>query len=238
MERLDKILSEAGLGSRKQCTTLVRRGYVTVNGQVVRDASLKVSSESRIECDGREVERRRPVVLIMNKRSGLVTSTEDNRNSTVMEDIPASYAMQDLLPVGRLDKDTEGLLVFSNDGDLIHRLISPKHEVPKVYYVEHTGLITEDHIKQAAQGIELKDGTICKSAQLVPLSEGKSYILIREGMYHQVKRMYGALSCKVLYLKRVQIGSLNLGSLQPGCTRELTEEEIEQLFDKNAVISL
>lgn len=236
MERLDKILADAGLGSRKDCERLVRRGFVTVNGELVRVASAKVSPEDTVVCDGEVVVRRRSVTCIMNKVAGLVTSTEDGRNRTVMEHLPDEMAIQKVLPVGRLDKDTEGLLVFSNDGDLIHRLISPKHNVPKVYYVEHKGDITATEISAAESGLVLKDGSVCKSAAIMRISEGRSLILIREGMYHQVKRMYACMGLKVNYLKRVQIGSLFLGDLGFGQVRELTEEEIEKLSDKDASI--
>lgn len=236
MDRLDKILGDAGIGSRKDCEKLIRRGYVTVNGEVVRTASLKVADSDVVAIDGEVVPRHRDVVCIMNKVAGLVTSTEDGRNRTVMEHLPQDMQVQKVLPVGRLDKDTEGLLVFSNQGDLIHRLISPKHEVPKVYYVEHDGDVTSSEVEKAFSGIALKDGSVCRSADLMRIAEGRSLILIRQGMYHQVKRMYAAMGLHVNYLKRVQIGSLVLGDLAPGEVRELSESEIALLSDKDARI--
>lgn len=236
MDRLDKILGEAGIGSRKDCEKLVRRGYVTVNGEVVRTASLKVADSDVVAVDGEVVPRHRDVVCIMNKEAGLVTSTEDGRNRTVMEYLPPEMLVQKVLPVGRLDKDTEGLLVFSNQGDLIHKLISPKHEVPKVYYVEHDGDVTSAEVQKALMGIELKDGSVCRSADIQRIGEGRSLILIRQGMYHQVKRMYAAMGLPVKFLKRVQIGSLVLGDLEPGKVRELSESEIAMLSDKDAHI--
>ena len=230
MERLDKIISEAGVCSRRDCERFARRGLITVDGLVVKNSAEKVSDTAIIELDGELVVRHREVVCIMNKPSGFVTSTDDDRNPTVMELLPDEMLKQKVVPAGRLDKDTEGLLVFTNNGDLLHRLISPKYEVPKVYYVEHEGDVTKKEIDRAEKGIELKDGTVCRSAVIERLGEGKSTICIREGMYHQVKRMYAALGLHVNYLRRIQIGNLPLGDLKPSEVRELSEEEISLLL--------
>ena len=231
MERLDKIISEAGVCSRRECERLARRGLITVDGQVVKNASEKVSDTAIIEIDGEPVMRHREVVCILNKPAGFVTSTEDDRNPTVMELLPQELLRQKVVPAGRLDKDTEGLLVFTNNGELLHKLISPKYEVPKVYYVEHEGDVTASIIQKAAEGVLLKDGTVCKSAVIERLGDGKSTICIREGMYHQVKRMYAALGLHVNYLRRIQIGGVKLGDLKPSEVRELTAQEIEALLD-------
>ena len=225
MDRLDKIISEAGLCSRRDCERLARRGLITVDGQVVKNASEKVPDTAMIEIDGEPVVRHREVVCIMNKPAGFVTSTEDDLNRTVMELLPEEMLRQKVVPAGRLDKDTEGLLVFTNNGELLHKLISPKYEVPKVYYVEHEGDVTDSIIRKASDGVVLKDGTVCKSAVIERLGEGKSTICIREGMYHQVKRMYAALCLHVNYLRRIQIGGVKLGDLEVSKVRELTEEE-------------
>ena len=225
MDRLDKIISEAGLCSRRECERLARRGLITVDGQVVKNASEKVSDTAIIEIDGEPVVRHREVVCILNKPADFVTSTEDDLNRTVMELLPQELLRQKVVPAGRLDKDTEGLLVFTNNGDLLHKLISPKYEVPKVYYVEHEGDVSEETIRKAAEGVQLKDGTVCKNATIERLEEGKSTICIREGMYHQVKRMYAALGLHVNYLRRIQIGGVKLGDLEVSKVRELTEEE-------------
>ena len=225
MDRLDKIISEAGLCSRRDCERLARRGLITVDGQVVKNASEKVPDTAMIEIDGEPVVRHREVVCIMNKPAGFVTSTEDDLNRTVMELLPEEMLRQKVVPAGRLDKDTEGLLVFTNNGELLHKLISPKYEVPKVYYVEHEGDVTDSIIRKASDGVVLKDGTVCKSAVIERLGEGKSTICIREGMYHQVKRMYAALGLHVNYLRRIQIGGVKLGDLEVSKVRELTEEE-------------
>lgn len=230
MERLDKIISDAGVCSRRDCERFARRGLITVDGLVVKNSAEKVSNTAIIELDGELVVRHREVVCTMNKPSGFVTSTDDNRNPTVMELLPDEMLKQKVVPAGRLDKDTEGLLVFTNNGDFLHRLISPKYEVPKVYYVEHEGDVSEKEIDRAEKGIELKDGTVCRSAVIERLGEGKSTICIREGMYHQVKRMYAALGLHVNYLRRIQIGNLPLGDLKPSEVRELSEEEINLLL--------
>ena len=232
MERLDKIISEAGLCSRRDCERLARRGRITVDGLVVKSASEKVADNAKIELDGQPVSRRREVVCIMYKPSGFVTSTEDDRSRTVMELLPYEMLRQKVVPAGRLDKETEGLLVFTNNGELLHRLISPKHEVQKVYYVEHEGVVSADVIEKAKEGVALKDGSVCKSAVIERLGVGRSTISIREGMYHQVRRMYAALGLHVTYLRRIRIGSLTLGDLKPSETRELTEDEIELLFSQ------
>ena len=231
MERLDKIISEAGICSRRDAERYARRGLITVDGLVVRNASEKVSDTAIIELDGEPVIRRREVVCIMHKPAGFVTSTDDDRNRTVMELLPDELLRQKVVPAGRLDKDTEGLLVFTNNGDLLHKLISPKYEVQKVYYVEHEGDVSADTIERAKNGVELKDGTVCKSAEITKTGEGQSTICIREGMYHQVKRMYAALGLHVNYLRRIQIGSLTLGDLKPSEVRELTATEIEKLLN-------
>lgn len=230
MERLDKIISEAGVCSRRDCERFARRGLITVDGLIVKNSAEKVSDTAIIELDGELVVRHREVVCIMNKPSGFVTSTDDDRNPTVMELLPDEMLKQKVVPAGRLDKDTEGLLVFTNNGDLLHRLISPKYKVPKVYYVEHEGDVTKNEIDRAEKGIELKDGTVCRSAVIERLGEGKSTICIREGLYHQVKRMYAALGLHVNYLRRIQIGNLPLGDLKPSEVRELSEEEISLLL--------
>ncbi len=229
MERLDRILSQAGFCSRKDAMRYARKGLIKVNGLVVRRSDEKVDENSKIEIDGVLLEPHRIMVCMMNKPKGFVTSTADDRNRTVMELLPESMLRQGVVPVGRLDKDTEGLLLFTNDGDLHHKLISPKYGVSKVYYVEHEGDITDDDIKRAEEGIPLKDGSLCKSAVISRLDEGKSTIEIHEGMYHQVKRMYAALGHHVNYLRRMKIADLEIGGLQIGEVRELTAVEISAL---------
>ena len=232
MERLDKILSEAGVCSRRDCLRLARRGLITVNGAEENDASARIADDALIEVDGEVVQRRREVVCMMNKPAGFVTSTEDNLSRTVMELLPEELLRQKVVPAGRLDKDTEGLLIFTNNGDFLHQLISPKSNVSKTYYVEHEGSVSEEAVKAAEKGITLKDGTVCRGAKLIRIEEGKSEITITEGMYHQVKRMFAALGCHVTYLRRIQIGGVSLGDLEPGHVRELSSEETAKLVAK------
>jgi len=134
-----------------------------------------------------------------------------------------------VVPAGRLDKDTEGLLVFTNNGDFLHRLISPKSGIPKTYYVEHDGLLSDEAVRAAQEGVVLRDGTVCKGASIERLEDGKSNITITEGMYHQVKRMFAALGCHVTYLRRIRIGGLGLGDLRPSQIRELDPDEVAML---------
>lgn len=230
MERLDKFLTGAGVGSRSQVKQILKYGRVTVDGTVAKDGSIKINSESQtITLDGEPLCGKRRMVVMLNKPEGYVTSTEDPRDPTVMELLPEEYRHQDLKPVGRLDKATEGLLLFTNDGDLLHRLISPKKEVPKIYYAKHEGTATQEDIQAFAMGLTLRDGTQCLSAKLEPLGVGESLITVCEGKYHQVRRMMASRNMTVGYLERRQEAGLTLGDLPRGEIRELTEEEIQNL---------
>ena len=230
MERLDKFLCDCGIGTRSQVKTLVKSGIVTVDGLPERDSGRKIDPENQtVTVNGEVLTRRSRVVVMLNKPAGFVTATEDKTDRTVMELLPAQYRYLDLKPVGRLDKATEGLLLFTNDGDLLHRLISPKKEVPKRYYARHEGTATEADIKAFAEGLTLGDGTRCLSAVLQPIGEGESYVTVCEGKYHQVRRMLASRGMPVTYLERLQEGKLTLGDLPRGQIRELTEAEISML---------
>ena len=170
MERLDKFLTNAGVATRSQVKAILKTGRVRVDGVAVKDGSAKIDPQKQsVTLDGEVIGGKRRMVVMLNKPAGFVTSTEDPRDPTVMELLPPEYAHQDLKPVGRLDKATEGLLLFTNDGDLLHRLISPKKEVPKVYYAKHEGRAGEADIAAFAGGLTLRDGTMCLSAKLEPL---------------------------------------------------------------------
>lgn len=230
MERLDKFLSSSGAGTRSQVKELLKAGRVTVDGAVERDPGSKVDPKlQEISLDGAPLGGRRRVVLMLHKPAGFVTATVDARERTVMELLPPEYQHLDLNPVGRLDKETEGLLLFTNDGALLHRLISPKQEVPKVYYARHVGAASEEDVEAFARGLELRDGTKCLSARLEPLGPGESRITVREGKYHQVRRMMASRGMTVEYLQRQREGALELGNLPLGESRELSEEEIAAL---------
>ncbi len=227
MERLDKFLCDSGAGTRSQVKVLLKSGRVAVDGRPEKDGSRKIDPANQtVTLDGEVLGGRRTVVLMLNKPAGFVTATEDRQEKTVMELLPEEYRHLDVKPVGRLDKATEGLLLFTNDGDLLHRLISPKKEVPKVYYARHEGEATREDITAFAEGLILKDGLQCLPAILEPMGAGESRITVREGKYHQVRRMMASRGMTVSYLERVQEGTLTLGDLPRGRVRELTEAEI------------
>ena len=226
MERLDKFLTGCGIGSRSQVRDILKTGRITVDGTAVCDGSRKIDPATQtVALDGQALGGKRRVVAMLNKPAGFVTATED-RDPTVMELLPKELLQQDVKPVGRLDKATEGLLLFTNDGDLLHRLISPRKEVPKVYYARHEGQATDEDVKAFSQGLTLRDGTVCLPATLEPLGPGESRITVCEGKYHQVRRMMASRGMAVSYLERQQEGPLSLGTLPRGSARELTEEEI------------
>ena len=230
MERLDKFLADSGAGTRSQVKLLLKSGRVTVDGRPEKDNSRKIDPGKNIVClDGEPLGGKRRVVFMLNKPAGFVTATEDPVEKTVMELLPDKVKHLDLKPVGRLDKATEGLLLFTNDGDLLHRLISPKKEVPKVYYAKHEGTATEDDVAAFSAGLILRDGTECLPAKLESLGPGESLITVCEGKYHQVRRMMASRNMTVLYLERRQEGCLTLDDLPRGQIRELSEAEIASL---------
>ncbi len=227
MERLDKFLCDSGAGTRSQVKPMIKAGRVTVDGVAVKDPACKLDPKTQTVClDGEVLGGRRRVVGMLNKPAGFVTATEDKSERTVMELLPAEWLNQEVKPVGRLDKATEGLLLFTNDGDLLHRLISPNHEVPKVYYARHEGRAGEGDVEAFRQGVTLKDGTLCRPATLEPLRPGESLITVCEGKYHQVRRMMASRGMTVTYLERRREGGLELGDLPRGEVRELTQEEL------------
>ena len=230
MERLDKFLCDSGVGTRSQVKVILKSGRVTVDGRPEKDSSKKIDPQKQVIClDGEVLGGKRRVVVMLNKPAGFVTATEDPVEKTVMELLPPEMKHLDLKPVGRLDKATEGLLLFTNDGDLLHRLISPKKEVPKVYYARHEGQAGQEDVEAFAAGLTLRDGTVCLPARLEPLGPGESLVTVCEGKYHQVRRMMASRDMTVLYLERRAEGPLTLGTLPRGQVRELTEEEIRLL---------
>lgn len=230
MERLDKFLCDCGVGTRSQVKQILKSGRVTVDAAAERDGSRKVNPEKQIIClDGEQLQNRGRVVLMLNKPAGYVTATVDAKEQTVMELLPAQYRHLDVKPIGRLDKQTEGLLLFTNDGELLHSLISPKKDVQKVYYARHEGTACAEDVDAFAQGLTLGDGTKCLPAVLEPLGEGESLVTVCEGKYHQVRRMMASRQMPVTYLERQKEGNLTLGTLPRGQVRELTQEEIAML---------
>lgn len=231
MERLDKFLCDSGAGTRSQVKLILKAGRVTVDGVFEKDGSRKIDTATQRVClDGEVLGGMRRVVLMLNKPAGFVTATEDKMDRTVMELLPKGYLALDVKPVGRLDKATEGLLLFTNDGDLLHRLISPRKGIEKVYYARHEGTATEEDVAAFRNGLVLRDETRCLPAKLEPLGEGESMITVCEGKYHQVRRMMASREMPVLYLERRKEGNLTLGNLPRGGVRELREEEIASLL--------
>lgn len=230
-ERLDKVLSNMGYGSRKDVKKFIKEGRVKVNNIIVFDNEFKVSPyDDEILFNEERVLYKKYIYLMMNKPQGLVSSTDDPRTSTVLDLLSEEYLIYKPFPVGRLDKDTEGFLLISNDGKLAHELLSPKKGVNKKYYVEVDGYVEDKYIEIFKKGITLDDGYKTLPADLEIINGNivsKVFLTIQEGKFHQVKRMFQSFEMKVLYLKRVSMGQLSLDeSLNLGEYRELTDEEI------------
>jgi len=238
-QRLDKILSHSGYGTRREIKKLVKNDAVRVNGVTVRDGGMQVDwRHDVIEVHGKQVMYRKFIYIMMNKPQGVVSATEDARERTVVDLLSEEYRRFHPFPAGRLDKDTEGLLLLTNDGKLAHRLLSPRMKVPKTYYAEVEGEVTDGDMAAFAEGVKLDDGYVTMPAALRLISYGRlsgnpvSHVelTITEGKYHQVKRMFLAVGKRVMYLKRTAMGPLRLDeSLIPGSYRELDEREIAQL---------
>ena len=233
-ERLDKILANSGYGTRKEVKALVKAGEVIVNGKVVKDSSIHTDPEvDTITVEGGVLEYKRYIYIMMNKPQGVISATEDDYDMTVVDLLDEKSRSFNPAPVGRLDKDTEGLLILTNDGELNHNLISPKKHVPKKYYARIDGEVTERHVEEFKEGIVLEDGYCCLPAELKVLESGavsEIMVVLYEGKFHQVKRMFQAIGCTVTYLKRIQMGRLKLDEkLKTGEYRELIKEELMML---------
>lgn len=228
--RLDKYISGCGYASRKEIKRLVRQGVVTVDGETAKKSDMDVSEDSEVRVNGEELCYREFVYLMLNKPAGFVSATEDKKYPTVTELIGGEYAHFDVFPIGRLDIDTEGLLILSNDGALAHEMTSPKKNVYKRYFAVVDKPMGESDIEAFAEGMDFKDFT-AKSAKLeITENPREVYIEIAEGKFHQVKRMCERVGKTVTYLKRVSIGGLKLDdSLAPGESRELTDAELKLL---------
>lgn len=236
MLRLDKILSQSGIVSRREATRLIKDGRVIIDGRVAAAGDEKADPElSEILVDGTPVNYRSYCYLMMNKPAGYVSATEDRDQKTVLELLEGPWRRMALFPAGRLDKNTEGLLLLTNDGDWAHRVISPSKNVYKTYYAETEGALEQADIKAFSDGIILRDGLKCLPAGLQILSSGKkssALVTIREGKYHQVKRMLAARGKPVTRLRRIAVGGLKLDeTLAPGAYRELTVSERELVFN-------
>ena len=234
--RLDKFLADMGRGTRSQIREMAKKGRISINGQPVKKTDLKVDPErDAVAVDGQPVAYVTHEYYMLHKPAGVVTATEDNLHRTVMDLLKT--ARKDLFPVGRLDIDTEGLLLITNDGELAHQLLSPKKHVDKVYFARVAGALPEDAAQRMAEGMTLRDGTPVHPAELaIDGTDGNETLVrltIREGKFHQVKRMFEALGCRVTYLKRLSMGPLALDPELPcGAARPLTEQEIQAVKER------
>ena len=228
MIRLDKMLAHMGYGSRKEVKELIRKGYVSVNGEIIKSDDLKVNDDDEVIIFDEVVNYDEFVYLMLNKPDGYVSATFDNNLPTVL-DLIYGYESRNLFPVGRLDIDTYGLLILTNDGKLAHKLLSPKNHVDKKYYVKYDGKYNDKFIDIFNKGIPLDDFT-CKPAKFENLGNNEAYITISEGKFHQIKRMMEYVGCNVTYLERIEFGPLKLDSnLKRGEFRVLSKEEIDLL---------
>lgn len=227
MERLDKIISATGKKSRREVKLLVKQGRILVDGVPASAAEMKVDpAVSEILLDGEDIGYQRFTYIMLHKPAGVLSAVEDKRQKTVLDLLPEELQKRGLSPVGRLDKDTEGLLLLTNDGELTHKLLSPRHHVDKVYYARVEGVLEQADCDAFAAGMTLGDGLECMPAGLEILSPSEALVTLQEGKFHQVKRMLAARGKPVVYLKRLSMGALRLDeTLRPGEFRHLTEEE-------------
>jgi len=232
--RLDKFLSNMGLGSRKEVRILMKKGTVRVNGEIVKDATKHVNTENdQVTLLGEPIIYKEFIYLMMNKPQGVLSATEDRNDQTVVDLLSEEFQHFEPFPVGRLDKDTEGFMLLTNDGKLSHSLLSPKKGVPKKYYAHISGVVTEDDIESFERGVMLDDGYVTKPGELIILKSdeiSEIELIITEGKFHQVKRMFESVGKTVVYLKRLSMGALALDeTLQLGDYRELSDAEVEIL---------
>lgn len=231
-ERLDKFISEQTGVTRSEARTIAASGRVSVNGASVRGAALKISPETdKIALDGKDICYRKYIYLMLNKPAGVVCSTKDGDSPTVLSLVPEEYMRKGLFPAGRLDKDTEGFVLLTDDGELSHRLLSPKKHVPKLYYARLEKPYKSSYEDVFASGMRIDGGDVCLPAKIVAgKNKNECFITLNEGMFHQVKRMVEAVGNKVVYLRRERIGGLNLDHNLPiGECREISTEELALL---------
>lgn len=237
-ERLDKIIASSGLSTRSEVKSLIKKGLVKVNGTVVTDSAVKFDCDvDEISVDGKSLRKGRYTYIMLNKPKGVVSATNDNKDVTVVDILPEELKRKNLFPAGRLDKDTTGFCLITDDGDFAHNILAPNHHVTKTYIAELDRAIDYEKGKKAFfDGVVLNDGTVLLSADLVKEENGDipTYkVIIKEGKYHQVKRMFQSLGATVTELKRVKIGNLCLDeNLKSGEARYLTEEELAKITEK------
>ncbi|WP_303005438.1 pseudouridine synthase [Romboutsia ilealis] len=235
--RVDKLLSNVGVASRAELKKYCKQGIISVNGKVINNPGIQVDSENdEVMFNGEKIVYREFIYIMLNKPDGYISATFDKHDPIVLDLIDSSYLVFEPFPVGRLDKDTEGLLVLTNDGQLSHRVLSPKKHVPKTYYAKIQGKVTEEDILAFEKGVILDDGYETMPSQLKILKSddiSEIELTIHEGKFHQVKRMFESVDKKVVYLKRISMGKLKLDeSLELGGYRELTEEEVKLIEER------
>lgn len=236
MERLDKILASQGTLSRKEVKEMIRKGRIQLNGTVVKDSSVKVDENKDIvKVDGTEITLKKHIYIMLNKPQGVVSASDSDKDETVVDLVPDELYRKGLFPAGRLDKDTTGFVLITDDGDFAHRILSPKNHIFKTYIAGLQHELSDDDIKSLENGITLGDGTVLKEAKVEVIEGDKPFvrIMICEGKYHQVKRMFAATGNKVVSLHRLKMGQLQLDdSLKPGECREITPEELILITEK------
>lgn len=228
-KRLDKYLCDLNIGTRSQVKTFIQKGLVSVNNEIIKKPEYKVTEDDTISYQGQTLSNEQYSYYMLHKPAGIITATEDRFQPTVL-DYFKEEPCKNLYPVGRLDKDTEGLLLITNDGELGHRLLSPRHHIPKTYYVELLHSVSDEDIHLLEEGVDIGEKNLTLPAQLKTITDSSVYITITEGKFHQIKRMFEATGNKVVYLKRISMGDLCLDdSLPKGQYRKLTKDEITYL---------
>ena len=233
--RIDKYISSQVSGiSRKDVKALCKKGEVLINGAVVKNSNEKISAGSdKVTVCGEDIVYKKNIYIMLNKPQGYVCSTRDGKSPTVLDLVPPELFREGLFPAGRLDKDTEGFVLLTDDGDFSHKMLSPKNHVEKKYYVELEYPVQEYYIDEFEKGMQIDGGDICLPARIefIPENKNACYVYLKEGMYHQVKRMFHRLSNKVNFLKRVRIGGLDLDeNLAPGECLELLHKDVEKIL--------
>lgn len=235
MERLDKIIASQGRFSRSEVKKLVKEGRVTLDGRAVKSSDVKADPDLSVICiDGENISYKKHIYLMLNKPKGVISATDDKSQKTVIDLVPEELFRQGLFPAGRLDADTTGFVLITDDGDFAHRILSPKNHILKTYHAILQRSVTDEDINAFKEGIELKDGTLCLEAQvrMIENEPPTAEIKIHEGKYHQVKRMFAALDNKVLELRRTKMGGLSLDkALSEGQCREITDEELRMITE-------
>ncbi len=233
MERIDKVISSQSNFSRKEVRKMILKKRVTVDGEIVDKYDTKIDqSRVVIAIDGKDIDLKKNIYLILNKPKGYISATEDKSQRTVLELVPEEFKERELFPAGRLDKDTTGLMLITNDGVMAHNILSPRKHIKKIYEVTIDIDMTDEMVDGFKNGIRLNDAE-CKSAELKITRKNTGIVIIKEGRYHQIKRMFGCYGAKVLELNRIGMGNLNLPKeLKLGECRELTENELERLQEK------